>query len=234
MFLGLSAIWGGSYLLIKIALDGFDASMIVWARVTLAALILLFAVQPARTAGARSSSPGPTPGGSRRSAFSASRSRCRADRLRRDPGLLPGSPGSSSPRATVRRASSRRFSTRPSRSTRRRRRRAAHQFAQHHHARRASTPFAFAGDLLGSLAGSSSTTCCCGLGAVFVGGAPLARRRPRRRRGLLLVRRGRPPSRLPFARRDDQPQPPDLGRIAGIVSLGVDRHRASRSSSTGG
>src|SRR4051794_4583392 len=44
MFLSLSAIWGGSYLLIKIALDGFEASMIVWARITLAALILYFAV----------------------------------------------------------------------------------------------------------------------------------------------------------------------------------------------
>jgi drug/metabolite transporter (DMT)-like permease len=44
MFLGLSAIWGGSYLLIKIALDGFNASMIVFARVLLAALILYFAV----------------------------------------------------------------------------------------------------------------------------------------------------------------------------------------------
>jgi drug/metabolite transporter (DMT)-like permease len=44
MFGALSAIWGGSYLLIKIALDGFEASMIVWARVTLAAVILYFAV----------------------------------------------------------------------------------------------------------------------------------------------------------------------------------------------
>ena len=45
MFLSLSAIWGGSYLLIKIALDGFEAPMIVWARVTLAAVILYFAVR---------------------------------------------------------------------------------------------------------------------------------------------------------------------------------------------
>jgi drug/metabolite transporter (DMT)-like permease len=45
MFLGLSAIWGGSYLLIKIALDGFEAPMIVWLRVTLAAVILYFAVR---------------------------------------------------------------------------------------------------------------------------------------------------------------------------------------------
>jgi drug/metabolite transporter (DMT)-like permease len=45
MFLSLSAIWGGSYLLIKIALDGFNAAMIVWARVTLATLILYFAVR---------------------------------------------------------------------------------------------------------------------------------------------------------------------------------------------
>src|SRR6266542_46083 len=44
MFGGLSAIWGGSYLLIKIALDGFEASMIVFGRVSLATLILYFAV----------------------------------------------------------------------------------------------------------------------------------------------------------------------------------------------
>ena len=37
---GVSAIWGASYLLIKIALDGFDPSMIVFARVLLAALLL--------------------------------------------------------------------------------------------------------------------------------------------------------------------------------------------------
>src|SRR4051812_33669125 len=44
MFGGLSAIWGGSYLLIKIALDGFEPAMIVFARVALGALILYFAV----------------------------------------------------------------------------------------------------------------------------------------------------------------------------------------------
>jgi drug/metabolite transporter (DMT)-like permease len=48
MFGALSAIWGGSYLLIKIALDGFEASMIVFARVAVAAVILYFAVR-ART-----------------------------------------------------------------------------------------------------------------------------------------------------------------------------------------
>ena len=36
----VSAIWGASYLLIKIALDGFAPSMIVFARVLLAALLL--------------------------------------------------------------------------------------------------------------------------------------------------------------------------------------------------
>jgi drug/metabolite transporter (DMT)-like permease len=51
MFLSLSAIWGGSYLLIKIALEGFDAPMIVWARVTLAALILYFAVRARKDSG---------------------------------------------------------------------------------------------------------------------------------------------------------------------------------------
>jgi drug/metabolite transporter (DMT)-like permease len=45
MFGALSAIWGGSYLLIKIALDGFEASMIVFARVLLAAVILWLAAR---------------------------------------------------------------------------------------------------------------------------------------------------------------------------------------------
>ena len=40
MLAGVSAIWGASYLLIKIALDGFAPSMIVFARVLLAALLL--------------------------------------------------------------------------------------------------------------------------------------------------------------------------------------------------
>lgn len=40
MLAGVSAIWGASYLLIKIALDGFEPSMIVFARVLLAALLL--------------------------------------------------------------------------------------------------------------------------------------------------------------------------------------------------
>lgn len=45
MFLGVSAIWGASYLQIKIALDGLDASMIVFGRVALAAAILYLAVR---------------------------------------------------------------------------------------------------------------------------------------------------------------------------------------------
>ena len=44
MFIGVSAIWGASYLQIKIALDGLNAAVIVWGRVTLAALILYLAV----------------------------------------------------------------------------------------------------------------------------------------------------------------------------------------------
>ena len=40
MLAGVSAIWGASYLLIKIALDGIAPSMIVFARVLLAALLL--------------------------------------------------------------------------------------------------------------------------------------------------------------------------------------------------
>jgi drug/metabolite transporter (DMT)-like permease len=45
MFIGVSAIWGASYLQIKIALDGLDASMIVFARVTIAAVLLYLAVR---------------------------------------------------------------------------------------------------------------------------------------------------------------------------------------------
>ena len=36
----LSAIWGGSYLLIKYALEDFSAPMIVWARTAIAAVVL--------------------------------------------------------------------------------------------------------------------------------------------------------------------------------------------------
>jgi drug/metabolite transporter (DMT)-like permease len=45
MFLGVSAIWGASYLQIKIALDGLNASVIVFGRVLIAAVILYFAVR---------------------------------------------------------------------------------------------------------------------------------------------------------------------------------------------
>ena len=45
MFLGVSAIWGASYLQIKIALDGLNASVIVFVRVALAAAILYLAVR---------------------------------------------------------------------------------------------------------------------------------------------------------------------------------------------
>jgi drug/metabolite transporter (DMT)-like permease len=45
MFLGVSAIWGASYLQIKIAIDGIDPSMVVFARVALAAAILYVAVR---------------------------------------------------------------------------------------------------------------------------------------------------------------------------------------------
>ena len=41
----LAAIWGGSYLLIKYALEGFSAPMIVWGRTALAALVLLIALR---------------------------------------------------------------------------------------------------------------------------------------------------------------------------------------------
>ena len=41
----LSAIWGGSYLLIKYALEDLSAPMIVWARTAIAALVLLVALR---------------------------------------------------------------------------------------------------------------------------------------------------------------------------------------------
>jgi drug/metabolite transporter (DMT)-like permease len=43
----LAAIWGGSYLLIKYALEGFSAPMIVWGRTALAAVVLLIALRGA-------------------------------------------------------------------------------------------------------------------------------------------------------------------------------------------
>jgi drug/metabolite transporter (DMT)-like permease len=43
----LAAIWGGSYLLIKYALEGFSAPMIVWGRTFIAALVLLVALRGA-------------------------------------------------------------------------------------------------------------------------------------------------------------------------------------------
>jgi drug/metabolite transporter (DMT)-like permease len=43
----LSAIWGGSYLLIKYALEDFSAPMIVWGRTAVAALVLLVALRGA-------------------------------------------------------------------------------------------------------------------------------------------------------------------------------------------
>src|SRR4051794_11286571 len=48
----LSAIWGGSYLLIKYALEDLDAPVIVWARTAIAALVLLAALGPAAARGA--------------------------------------------------------------------------------------------------------------------------------------------------------------------------------------
>src|SRR6188472_3949607 len=41
----LSAIWGGSYLLIKYALEDLSAPMIVWARVAIAGVVLLAALR---------------------------------------------------------------------------------------------------------------------------------------------------------------------------------------------
>jgi drug/metabolite transporter (DMT)-like permease len=43
----LAAIWGGSYLLIKYALEDFSAPMIVWGRTAVAAIVLLIALRGA-------------------------------------------------------------------------------------------------------------------------------------------------------------------------------------------
>src|SRR5215216_3111924 len=48
----LSAIWGGSYLLIKYALEDLSAPMIVWARVAIAAVVLLGLVRTTMGSGA--------------------------------------------------------------------------------------------------------------------------------------------------------------------------------------
>ena len=48
----LAAIWGGSYLLIKYALEDLDAPVIVWARTALAAGVLLAALGPVAARGA--------------------------------------------------------------------------------------------------------------------------------------------------------------------------------------
>ena len=48
----LAAIWGGSYLLIKYALEDLEAPVIVWARTAIAALVLLAALGPAAARGA--------------------------------------------------------------------------------------------------------------------------------------------------------------------------------------
>jgi drug/metabolite transporter (DMT)-like permease len=48
----LSAIWGASYLLIKIGLRDLSAPMVAWGRIALAALVLLpFAAGPSRSPG---------------------------------------------------------------------------------------------------------------------------------------------------------------------------------------
>jgi len=44
MLAAVSAIWGASYLLVKIALDGFSAEMLVFGRVALAAVLLYVAI----------------------------------------------------------------------------------------------------------------------------------------------------------------------------------------------
>lgn len=48
----LASIWGGSYLLIKYALEDLDAPVIVWGRTAIAALVLLVALGPVAARGA--------------------------------------------------------------------------------------------------------------------------------------------------------------------------------------
>src|SRR5215204_6044259 len=48
----LAAIWGGSYLLIKYALEDLSAPMIVWSRVAIAAVVLLVLVRATMGPGA--------------------------------------------------------------------------------------------------------------------------------------------------------------------------------------
>jgi drug/metabolite transporter (DMT)-like permease len=48
----LSAIWGGSYLLIKYALEDLSAPMIVWSRVAIAAVVLLVLIRATMGSGA--------------------------------------------------------------------------------------------------------------------------------------------------------------------------------------
>ena len=85
----VSAIWGASYLLIKIALDGFEPMMIVFARVLLAALLLYVVIlmrggedRAALRIPARTAAPHPRPGRAH------GRHPLLADRPRRDPDLL--------------------------------------------------------------------------------------------------------------------------------------------------
>jgi drug/metabolite transporter (DMT)-like permease len=47
LLVSLAAIWGGSYLLIKYALEDLSAPMIVWARTAIASLVLLIALRGA-------------------------------------------------------------------------------------------------------------------------------------------------------------------------------------------
>ena len=49
----LAAIWGGSYLLIKYALEDLSAPMIVWARTAIAAVVLFVALRRRRARRAR-------------------------------------------------------------------------------------------------------------------------------------------------------------------------------------
>src|SRR4051794_25579356 len=53
----LALVWGGSYLLIKYALEGFEPAVIVWVRLMLAGIVL-FAVMRARNGGAEVRSAG--------------------------------------------------------------------------------------------------------------------------------------------------------------------------------
>ena len=99
----LAAIWGGSYLLIKYALEGFSAPMIVWARTALAALVLLIALRGAAR-GALADMRAPTGLGARARHASSVALPFTADHVRRARGAVGPDRGADLAGGAVRRA----------------------------------------------------------------------------------------------------------------------------------